>query len=98
VWNWKDCGLQNLPFEDVVRNMAWMQLSLVAGALLAWAQMTVLQGELARAEPKTIRYRLLHVAAVLVRRARRLVLRLDESWPWAEALATAFTRLRTTFP
>ena len=98
VRNWKDCGLQNLPFEDVVRNMAWMQLSLVAGALLAWAQMTVLQGELARAEPKTIRYRLLHVAAVLVRRARRLVLRLDESWPWAEALATALTRLRTTFP
>jgi hypothetical protein len=98
VRNWKDCGLQNLPFEDVVRNMAWMQVSLVAGALLAWAQMTVLEGELARAEPKTIRYRLLHVAALLVRRARRLVLRLDETWPWAEALATAFTRLRTTFP
>jgi hypothetical protein len=98
VRTWKDCGLQNLPFEDVVRNMAWVQVSLVAGALLAWAQMTVLEGELARAEPKTIRYRLLHVAAVLVRRARRLVLRLDETWPWAEALAAAFRRLRTTFP
>lgn len=98
VRTWKDCGLKNLPFEDVVRNVAWMQVSLVAGALLAWAQMTVLEGELARAEPKTIRYRLLHVAALLVRRARRLVLRLDQTWPWAEALATAFTRLRTTFP
>jgi hypothetical protein len=98
VRTWKDCGLQNLPFEDVVRNMAWLQLSLVAGALLAWAQMTVLTGELARAEPKTIRYRLLHVAALLVRRARRLVLRIDETWPWAEELAAAFTCLRTTFP
>jgi hypothetical protein len=98
VRTWKDCGLQNLPFEDVVRNMAWLQLSLVAGALLAWAQMTVLTGELARAEPKTIRYRLLHVAALLVRRARRLVLRIDETWPWAEELAAAFSRLRTTFP
>jgi len=98
VRTWKDCGLQNLPFEDVVRNMAWLQVSLVAGALLAWAQMTVLEGELARAEPKTIRYRLLHVAAVLVRRGRRLVLRLDETWPWAEDLAAAFRRLRTSFP
>ena len=98
VRNWKDCGLQNLPFEDLVRNMAWLEVSLVAGSLLAWAKMTVLDGELARAEPKTIRYRLLHVAALLVRRARRLVLRIDETWPWAEELAAAFTCLRTTFP
>jgi hypothetical protein len=98
VRSWKDCGLKNLPLEDVVRNMAWMQVSLVAGALLAWAQITVLEGELARAEPKTIRYRLLHVAALLVRRARRLVLRIDETWPWAGELAAAFTRLRTKFP
>jgi len=52
--------------------------------------MTCLDGELKKAEPKTIRYRLLLVAATLVRRERRLILRLDETWPWAAALRRAF--------
>ena len=97
VRNWKSCGLQNLPFEDVVRNMAWLQVSLVAGALLAWTQMVCFDGALAKAEPKTLRYRILHVAALLARRGRRLVLRLDQTWPWAEDLALAFRRVRTAF-
>ena len=29
VKSWKSCGLGNLPFEDVVRNMAWLQVTLV---------------------------------------------------------------------
>ena len=72
--------------------------SLVAGALIAWAQMICLDGELKKAEPKTIRNRLLHVAATLVRHGRRLILWLDETWPWAETLRRAFLRLRTAFP
>ena len=98
VRNWKDCGLANLPFASFTQNLAWVAASLVAGSLLAWAQMTCLDGELKKAEPKTLRYRILHVAAVLVRRGRRLVLRLDETWPWAPALQRAFLKLRSTFP
>jgi hypothetical protein len=70
---WKDCGLQNLPFASFTQNLAWVATSLIAGALIAWAQMTCLDGELKKAEPKTLRYRLLHVAAVLVRRGHRLI-------------------------
>jgi hypothetical protein len=95
---WKDCGLQNLPFASFTQNLAWVATSLIAGALIAWAQMTCLDGGLKVAEPKTIRYRLLHVAAVLVRRGRRLILRLDETRPWAAALRRALLRLRTAFP
>ena len=95
---WKDCGLQNLPFASFTQNLAWVATSLVAGALIAWAQMTCLDGELKKAEPKTIRNRLLHVAATLVRHGRRLILWLDETWPWAETLRRAFLRLRTAFP
>jgi hypothetical protein len=98
VRNWKNCGLANLPFEDVVRNMAWLEVSLVAGALLSWSQLVCFDGLLRKAEPKTFRYRILHVAAILVRRGRRLVLRIDETWPWATDLALAFTRLRGAFP
>ena len=52
------------------------------------------QPDLAKTEPKKLRYRLLHVAARLVRGARRVRLKIDRNWPWACALATAFQRLR----
>jgi hypothetical protein len=67
---------------------------MLAVDLFAWAQTILLhdQPALARAEPKTLRYRLLHTAARLVRGGRRLRLRLDANWPWAAQLATAFTR------
>jgi hypothetical protein len=95
---WKACGLANLPFDGFCANEAWVAVSVIAGALLAWSQMTCFDGALAKAEPKTMRYRVLHVAAVLARRGRDLIMRLDETWPWASELATAFTRLRAAFP
>ncbi len=95
---WKACGLANLPFDGFCANEAWVAVSLIAGALLAWSQMTCFDGALAKAEPKTMRYRVLHVAAVLVHRGRDLIMRLDQTWPWASELATAFTRLRAAFP
>jgi hypothetical protein len=95
---WKACGLANLPFDGYCANEAWVAVSVIAGALLAWSQMTCFDGALAKAEPKTMRYRVLHVAAVLVHRGRDLIMRLDETWPWASELATAFTRLRAAFP
>ena len=55
-------------------------------------------GDLAKAEPKTIRYHVLHVAALLVSRGRTITLRLDETWPWSSDLANAFSRLRAAFP
>jgi hypothetical protein len=98
IRNWKDCGLANLPFDSFVRNEVWVATSLIAGALLAWSQMVCFEGALAKAEPKTMRYRVLHVAALLVRRSRGLILRLDETWPWVDDLANAFTRLRAAIP
>jgi hypothetical protein len=34
------------------------------------------------------------MAARVVRHARRVIIRLPRSWPWAAALAAAFARLR----
>jgi hypothetical protein len=67
---------------------------LCAQDLTCWTQALLLDGALALAEPKTLRYRLLHMAARVVRHARRLMLRLQASWPWAAELARAFARLR----
>jgi hypothetical protein len=91
----KDAGLANLPFRGFEANAAWLELVLIGQDLLAWTQRLLLTGtELARCEPKRLRYRLLHVAARLTRHARRLVLHLPRHWPWREALVHAFQRLR----
>ncbi len=90
----KATGLQNLPFDRWRRNAVWLELVLMAQDLTGWTQALLLAGPLAVAEPKTLRYRLLHVAARVVRHARRRILRLQGSWPWAAELAGAFARLR----
>jgi hypothetical protein len=91
----KATGLRNLPFDLWRRNQVWLELVLAAQDLTCWTQALLLDGDLKVAEPKTLRYRLLHVAARVVRHARRVIVRLQRSWPWAAALAAAFARLRT---
>jgi Transposase DDE domain group 1 len=91
----KATGLRNLPFDLWRRNAVWLELVLAAQDLTCWTQTLLLDGALKVAEPKALRYRLLHVAARVVRHARRMILRLQRSWPWAAALARAFARLRT---
>jgi hypothetical protein len=72
-----------------------LELVLVGQDLVAWTQALLLDGELARCEPKRVRYRLLHVAARLTRSGRRLTLHLPRSWRWREALVCAFAHLRS---
>ena len=91
----KESGLRNLPFRAFAANAAWLELVLIGQDLLTWTQRLLLAGtELARCEPKRLRYRLLHVAARLSRHARRLILHLPRTWPWQRELLGAFERLR----
>jgi len=89
----KDTGLSKLPFRDYEHNRVWLQLVLLAHDLIAWTKRLLLTGTLARCEPKTLRYRILHTAARLVFHARTATLRLTSTWPWSEQLAAAFARL-----
>ena len=90
----RDTGLGRLPSRGFGVNAAWLTAAMIAVDLLAHAQTLLLHDTpLARAEPKTLRYRLLHVAGRLTRGGRRLWLHLDRGWPWARQLADAFTRL-----
>jgi hypothetical protein len=90
----KDTGMRNLPHHAFEHNQTWLELSLIAQDLVAWMKLLCLDGEVAKAEPKRLRHRLLHVAGRLVRHGRRARLRLQADWPWAAALVDAFTRLR----
>ena len=91
----KASGLRNLPFRAYGMNAAWLELVLMGIDLLSWTKRLLLSGtELAACEPKRLRYRLLHVAGRIASHAGGVKLRLPRAWPWAPALATAFTRLQ----
>ena len=83
IRNDKDTGLAKLPFRDFQMNQVWVELVLIAHDLIRWTQTLLLEGELVKAEPKRLRYRLLHIAARLAFHGRTARLRLQTDWPWA---------------
>jgi hypothetical protein len=89
----KDTGLAKFPFKAFALNEVWLEIVLLAHDVIVWTQALLLDGELQKAEPKRLRYRLLHVAARLAFGGRRGRLRLQHDWPWATELAAAFQRL-----
>jgi Transposase DDE domain group 1 len=86
----KDTGLGHFPSRDYGLNKAWLDASMIACILLSWLKLLALDGDLSRAEPKTLRYRVLHAAARLVRGGRRRLLKIAETWPWAQEITTAW--------
>jgi len=51
----KDTGIGHFPSQSLAINSAWLTASLIAATLLAWLRLIALDGDLARAEPKTLR-------------------------------------------
>ena len=94
----KDTGLAKLPFKQFAMNEVWLEIVMLAHDLIVWTQALCLDGELANAEPKRLRYRLLHVAARLAFHGRRGKLHLQDTWPWTDELLAAFQKLRTLAP
>jgi hypothetical protein len=91
----KDTGLARFPSHSWPVNQAWCAAVTLAIDLICWLRLYALNGTgLAKAEPKTLRYRLLLVPARLIRARRHRWLRLPRTWPWAADLALAFDRIR----
>ena len=93
----KDTGLSKLPFKQFALNQVWLEIVMLAHDLIVWTQALCLDGELATAEPKRLRYRVFHLAARLAFSGRRGKLHLPGTWPWTEAIKAAFEKLKT-FP
>jgi len=89
----KDCGIGKYPSTALGMNKAWQAAALTAATLLAWLRLLALDGPLAKAEPKTLRYRILHTAGRLVRSGRRRYLKIAATWPWAAAITAAWNRV-----
>jgi hypothetical protein len=93
IRNAKDTGMRNLPFHDLAQNRIWLAITALATDLLAFTQRLALTGPAASYEPKRLRLRILAVAGRLVRTARRQLLHIDPTWPWARQITTAHARL-----
>ena len=90
----KDTGARNLPCDTFERNAVWLQLVLAAQDLMCFMQNLCLDGDLRVAEPQRLRYQILHAPARIVRTGRRVIMRIQHDWPWAQDLLTAYARLR----
>ncbi|MGH3546861.1 MAG: transposase [Pseudonocardiaceae bacterium] len=84
----KNTGLGHLPSTSIGISRAWCVAATIACDLLCWLRLLCLDGPLAKAEPKTLRYRLLHTAARIVHGQRKRKIRIPATWPWAQQLAT----------
>jgi hypothetical protein len=89
----KDTGISKFPSQAFAFNQAWLAAALIAATLLCWLKLLALDGNLAKAEPKTLRYRILHAAARLAASGRRRRLKIAATWPWAPAIVTAWDRI-----
>ena len=90
----KQTGMGRFPSREFDINQVWLQLALTATDLIAWTQ-TIL---LAR-RPRPGRDQAAALPAPAHRRPdrphgqRKIRIKIDTSWPWANQLAAAFTRL-----
>jgi hypothetical protein len=87
----KHTGLGRFPSHSLAMNKAWLAASMTAATLLAWLKLLTLDGRLAKAEPKTLRYRILHTAARLTHGGPRRHLKIAATWPWGTAVGARRT-------
>ena len=86
----KDSGLERFPFTAWEANQAWLQTVMWATDLATWFQLLCLDGPLARAKPKRLRWTFWHAPARIIRTARRDVVRILDGWPTAHDIIAAY--------
>ena len=88
-----ESGLLRHPFATLEANRAWLAVVCFAADLVRWFQLLCLDGPLAVAEPKALRWRLWHAPARIVRSGRSVIVRVIDGWPDAEAIVRAHRRI-----
>ena len=84
-------GLDHIPSGHYHANAAWLACAVLAHNLGVWTSL------LARQPPvtnRTRRTRLISLAAVIVNRSGRILLRLPAHWPWATGFNKTLSALR----
>ena len=89
----KDTGLGRFPSREFTINQVWVQIAAIAADLVAWLQLLALNGDLAKAEPKTAAVP--DAARPCPPHPRRppTPAPTPSHWPWADQIAEAFTKI-----
>jgi hypothetical protein len=90
-------GLHAFRKHGFMANWAWLLIVCLGHNLCAWTQhLGALQAGRDRGElrAKRLRYRYLHIAAMLVRSGRQLILKLRRDYPYLRRFLAALERLR----
>jgi hypothetical protein len=95
IKQFKARGARNLPSTDYDRNAAWLQPAAPATSLTAWLRHLALDGDLAKATTKTLRFRLLPAPA---HHATHKTLKIPPGRQWAPDLTTAWERPQALHP
>jgi hypothetical protein len=81
--------------HDYGLNKAWLDAAMTACILLSWLKLLARPWTVTSQERSRRRCaRVLHAAARLVRGGRRRTLKIAATWPWAEAITTAWQRVQ----
>jgi hypothetical protein len=89
----KDSGLLRFPFSSLEANRSWLFLVTAAADLVRWFQLLCLDGALAVAHPKALRWSLFSAPGRVVRSARREIVRVLDHWPAVDTLLGAYRRI-----
>ena len=85
-------GLEHIPSGHFHANAAWLACSVLAHNLGIWSSSITGQPAVTN---RTRRTQLIAIAAVMVNRSGRHMLRFPTSWPWADQFTTMLQHLRS---
>lgn len=89
-------GLSLLPCSSYNANHAWFLLGIMAHSLTVFLKVLYLAKKWAKNTIKTLRYRLFNLGGVLVRHARKRILKVPSAHPWLMDLFRCRKRILAT--
>ena len=90
----EDFGMNHAPVQNFFGNWVWWLASALSHNIARWMRVLALPESFATCRGKRLRTSFVNIAARVVRRSRRLVLRLPAAYRYAEAFIAALERLR----
>lgn len=93
IFRLQESGLLRFPFSDFDANNAWLFLVRMAADLVRWFQLLCCSSEFATALPKSLRFKLWHTPARIVRTAGADVVRIIDGWPSTNELLRIYERI-----
>ena len=87
------CGMDHMPANNFSVNAAWFSLGVLTHNLLKLIQRHLLPEKMKKIEIRTLRFRFLRLAALVIRKARQTILKFSKNHPAFEIYQQAWEKL-----